>query len=378
MSQRELEEHGRYLADERKIAAYRAALAEVVNEGDVVLDLGAGTGLLGYLACEAGAGAVVAIDLGDIISLAKQITRDNGYAEKITHIKALSTEVELERLADVVVCDQIGGLVHDAGVLRCFADARRRLLAPGGRLVPASFGISVAPVTFPRARHAVDFWSGQPAGLNVAAARHLAENTEWRYKVEQADELVRLAPASELATFAADDEVSLECSATFSVEQAGRFDGILGWFTAQMSPSVVLTNDPWSPDRFDRWCNFYPALEPLELIVGDSVRFDLSIAPRLGIVSWSSVVQTSRGKGKAVRQSTFHGSFASAATVDGLVMNKPVHRGRTDVVAGLLDLIDGNRTQADLVSAVLRADGAGLLSEHAAEQFVRRLVALCR
>ena len=59
MSQSELAEHQGYLADERKIAAYRAALAEVVEPGDTVLDLGAGSGLLGYLACEAGAGTVV-------------------------------------------------------------------------------------------------------------------------------------------------------------------------------------------------------------------------------------------------------------------------------------------------------------------------------
>src|SRR5690606_16371178 len=126
MSHRVLDEHRRYLADERRTAAYRAALAEVVQPGDVVLDLGAGSGLLGYLACEAGAGSVIAVDGTDIVGLARRIAADNGYADRITHVRALSTELSLDEPVDVAVCDQVGGLVHDAGVLGCFADVRHR------------------------------------------------------------------------------------------------------------------------------------------------------------------------------------------------------------------------------------------------------------
>lgn len=376
MSQSELAEHRGYLADERKSAAYRAALAEVVRAGDTVLDLGSGTGILGYLACEAGAGSVVAVDRGDIVGLARRIAADNGYADRITHLHAMSTETELDTPADVAVCDQIGGLVHDAGILSCFADARRRLLAPDGRLVPSSFGIFLAPVTFDIGRQAVEFWSSKPSSIDVSAARSLAANTEWKYRIV-VDDVVRLSPGERLAGFSADHEDPIKGRVRFRVEQSGRLDGVLGWFDAQMSPSVTLTNDPWSSERFDRWCNFYPLAEAVDVGTDDEVRLALDIRPRLGIISWSTEVVRSDGRTERFRQSTFQSSFLTAATVDEYVLGRPVARtDRVEQIAAVLDLVDGSRTQADIVKALSDRVGAGFLSRAHLESFVRSVATL--
>ena len=63
----ELDQHRHFLKDEHRINAFRSAIAEVVRPGDVVVDLGSGTGVLGLLACQAGAGRVYSIDDGGII-----------------------------------------------------------------------------------------------------------------------------------------------------------------------------------------------------------------------------------------------------------------------------------------------------------------------
>lgn len=378
MSQSELAEHQGYLADERKIAAYRDALAEVVEPGDTVLDLGAGSGLLGYLACEAGAGVVVAVDQGDIVGTARQIAADNGYADRITHLQALSTELTLDHPVDVAVCDQIGGLVHDAGILTYFADARKRLLGHGARLVPASFRIFFAPVTFDRGRDGIEFWSSAPSSIDVSAARPLAANTEWRYNIA-AEDATALAASVEVAAIASDSEDAFGGTAAYEVIRDGRFDGFLGWFEASMSPSVTLTNDPWSPDRFSRWCNYYPIDTALDLGQGDRVRLEVDVRPRLGVVTWSTEVAPADGSLHRVRQSSFESSFLTSTTVDAASPTSPVPANRRlDLARAVLEMVDGERSRSDIVAALTAHVGDGFASAAHLERFVRDLTAVLR
>jgi ABC-type multidrug transport system fused ATPase/permease subunit len=76
----ELEEHRGYLADAVRLAAFREAICRQTRPGDVVLDLGTGTGILGMLACQAGATRVYAVDRGPILDAARQAARANGFA----------------------------------------------------------------------------------------------------------------------------------------------------------------------------------------------------------------------------------------------------------------------------------------------------------
>jgi protein arginine N-methyltransferase 1 len=378
MARRQLDEHRRYLADDKRAAAYRAALAEVVEPGDVVLDLGSGSGVLGYLACDAGAKSVIAVDQGDIVSLGRRIAADNGYADRITHIQALSVELELDAPVDVVVCDQIGGLVHDAGVLSCFADARQRLLAPGGRLVPAGFRVHLAPVTFDVGRQAIEFWASRPGGIDVGAARTLAVNTEWKYHVT-GDDLVALATGEELTSFPSDHPGPIGGTVGFEIDRAGRLDGFIGWFEARMSPSVTMTNDPWSPGRFDRWCNFYATDEAVEVRGGDEVSVQLDVRPRLGVVAWTTDVARQGGARRRMRQSTLHGSLMTGATLDHHALGRAVPDSeRLDLVRAVVDLIDGVRTEADIVGALGDRVGAGFASHAHLVKVVRDVVALAR
>jgi precorrin-6B methylase 2 len=369
----QLTEHQGYLADERRIAAYRAALAEIVQTGDVVLDLGAGTGILGYLACEAGAKAVIAVDRSDILETARRIAADNGYLDRITHIKALSTEAMLETLVDVVVCDQIGGMVHDAGVLSAFADARKRLLAPGGRFVPSSFRIFAAPVSCPDVRARLEFWSSAPASIDVSAVRPLAANTEWMLNLTAA-EMVRLADETELASFSSDHDAPISGTVEFEAKSAGAFDGFVGWFEAQLSPTVTLTNNPWSPDRFNRWCNFYPIDRAIDVANGERIRLTLDIRPQHRIVSWT-IDLLDRPDTRQVR----HSNFLTTSTTDLSSGTDPVpHNANIGLTRTILDLIDGTRTTKDIVESLSGEIGKSFVSRAHLESFVRKVTAVVR
>ena len=59
----------RMVSDRPRTDAFAAAIREVVKPGDVVLDVGTGTGILAMLAAKAGAREVHAIDATDIAAV---------------------------------------------------------------------------------------------------------------------------------------------------------------------------------------------------------------------------------------------------------------------------------------------------------------------
>ena len=74
-----IEFHRRMLGDQVRIAAFRSALAKVIRSGQTtVADLGAGTGILAFLARELGAREVWLYDPGPVLALAEHIARRNG------------------------------------------------------------------------------------------------------------------------------------------------------------------------------------------------------------------------------------------------------------------------------------------------------------
>src|SRR5690349_22020599 len=78
-----LSQHRTLLDDRVRTDAFASAIARVVRPGDVVLDLGSGTGVLAILACRAGARRVFAVEQGHIADVAAMLVKDNGCADRV-------------------------------------------------------------------------------------------------------------------------------------------------------------------------------------------------------------------------------------------------------------------------------------------------------
>ncbi|MEE9414925.1 MAG: 50S ribosomal protein L11 methyltransferase, partial [Acidimicrobiales bacterium] len=72
-----LSEHEEMLSDHVRVNTYHAAIHNAVKPGDVVLDLGTGTGLLAFMAVKAGAAKVYAVEHSDFIDVAREIAQHN-------------------------------------------------------------------------------------------------------------------------------------------------------------------------------------------------------------------------------------------------------------------------------------------------------------
>ncbi|HEY2016590.1 MAG TPA: 50S ribosomal protein L11 methyltransferase, partial [Bryobacteraceae bacterium] len=179
--------YGNMIDDRVRMGAYEAALRATVRPGSTVIDLGAGTGIFSLLACRLGAARVYAIEPGSAINLARCLAYDEGLADRIECIQEVSTRVALPEPADVIVADIRGTLPIFHNSLATMADARTRMLAPGGAIIPQRDTLFAAVVEMP------DFYStirrpwDHPAWqLDMRAARLSVLNSVHKVTATQA------------------------------------------------------------------------------------------------------------------------------------------------------------------------------------------------
>lgn len=304
MSYDELAEHSGYVKDAVKVAAYREALKRAISPGDVVIDLGSGSGLLGSLALEAGAARVIAVDSGAISLLATEVFTANGNADRVDVRRCNSRLLELDAPADVVVCDQIGGFAHEVGLTGVVKDLfDRGVLKPDARVVPSCFDLLVAPVSAPPPADPVEPWVSNTTGLDFTPFVTSAQNTPFRLT---ATEDWLLGDGVHAAQLDAKDTSTIAFEVECQIESDGVLTGILGYMRAHLDErdGVVLTNDPADPGRFNRWHLYHPVPDPFKVSAGDVVRTAFEINQLGELTNWNVTV------GDQTRSaSTFLGRF---------------------------------------------------------------------
>src|SRR5437764_9744196 len=100
-----LDQHRALLADSARTNAYAEAIGRVVRAGDVVLDLGSGSGVLAVLACRAGARKVYAVEQGHMADIAAMVVLNNGCRDRVEVLHARSHDVTLPEPADVLITE---------------------------------------------------------------------------------------------------------------------------------------------------------------------------------------------------------------------------------------------------------------------------------
>src|SRR5262249_972093 len=156
------------------------------------------------------------------------------------------------------------------------ADARGRLLKRDGVTIPSAIELWVAPVDVPEMWKRVTFWDTPVAGFDMTAGRSIALNTGYPVRLAVAELLgdaARLA-AIDLST-ATPERFGGEVSLT--VEHDGTLHGVGGWFRAQLSPTVTMTNSPLDTERINRRQVYFPIGRPVAVRRGDRIKATLHI-----------------------------------------------------------------------------------------------------
>ena len=268
-----LDYHRELISDPVRTDAFRSAIFRVVKPGDVVIDLGSGSGVLAFFACQAGAARVYAIEKQHVADAALVLAKQNGFADRVRVVHEYSLHAELPEQANVLVTETLGTFGLEEQILGLTLDARARLLRPDATLIPSSIALSAVPVELPEVfeRH-VGWWSEPRYGLDLSPARVFASNTLTTADIEPASYLA--APAEiaslDLATIETPDVHAL---ASFTAARNGILHGFGGWFTATLAEGIVLSN---ASPRATVWRQaFLPLEQPIAIPRGATIELEL-------------------------------------------------------------------------------------------------------
>lgn len=96
------------LIDEKRTKAFAKAIKRTVQKGDVVVDMGTGTGILALLAAKAGAKKVYAVEIDkNNIATLRDTFAINGYRDVIEVVEGSILEVSLPEKVDVIIGEMI-------------------------------------------------------------------------------------------------------------------------------------------------------------------------------------------------------------------------------------------------------------------------------
>lgn len=276
-----IESHHAMLMDSRRVGAYREAIVAAVRPGDVVVDLGTGSGILACLAAQAGARRVYAVEASPAIELARGMVEDNGLADRVSLIRGTIENLELPEPVDVIVSETMGSFLLQEGGLPAVLGARQRLLRPGGKIIPAEAAMFLAPVELGEFHHSwVEAWTHElpeQLGLGFDVLRQACLRSSIRRSLAQE---ALLAPPGQLCRIdllgGAPTDGSLRAELQFAIQRDAVLHGFAGSLEAKLWEGVSLKTHPGPATHWGQ--QVFP-LPGLEVAAGDRLTAQVEVQP---------------------------------------------------------------------------------------------------
>ncbi|KAL0758464.1 hypothetical protein Bca101_074614 [Brassica carinata] len=127
----------------------------------IVLDVGAGTGILSLFCAKAGAAHVYAVECSQMADTAKEIVKSNGFSDVITVLKGKIEEIELPvPKVDLIISEWMGYFLVYENMLDTVLYARNKWLVDGGIVLPDKASLYLTAIEDAHYKEdKVEFWN---------------------------------------------------------------------------------------------------------------------------------------------------------------------------------------------------------------------------
>ncbi len=347
-------DYGRMAADPVRMDAFCRAIARSVKPGSVVLDLGAGNGIMSILALRAGASRVHAVEPNDAVWLIPEIANENGLAGRVVVHQASSLDMDVPEPIDVVISDMRGALPLLEDNFPALLDVAERWLAPGGIIMPTRDELKVTLVDAPALAQRLEdsTRSFENLGIRASAVRRTIRNQVY------SDSIASLSASDVLtttATWATIDYhhvslANLEATVVLEATRGGVGRGLAAFFDTELVPGVRFTTAPGHSVVYHRL--YLPLLEEIVVEPGDRLVVTMRADVRGERIGWDTTHERAGASLRVQRQSTFLGEPSS---LEGLMRGSSTATPRVGSkgsrLGKMLLAMDGSRTVREIAEA---------------------------
>lgn len=220
----------------------RAILANSDDFKDkVVLDVGAGSGILSFFALQAGAKKVYAVEASSMAKHAQLLVQANSCVGKIEVLAGKIEEINLPEPVDIIISEPMGYMLFNERMLETYLHAKKWFKSPEqGRMFPSRGDLHVAPFTdaqlYMEQTNKANFWlSNDFHGVNLCALHAAATNEYFRQPIVDTFD-IRICMAKTIrhtVDFQKAHETDLHCiniPLEFISNQTGQIHGLAFWF----------------------------------------------------------------------------------------------------------------------------------------------------
>jgi SAM-dependent methyltransferase len=287
--------HRLMLTDLARGDAYRRAIEHVVTPDSIVLDMGAGSGILSFFAAAAGAKKVYAVERTSITRVTRELAEKNHLLNRIEIIQSDILNIQLPEKVDVLVSEWLGPFGVDENLLYPLLATRDRWLKADGKMLPERVTAWMAPAFDPVLDSEMFFWQSRPYGLDFEPVAHHSAN-EIRYSQQHlGPENLLAVPkpmwSTDLYAFTPENaKLPFRTSQSFVCTSESLMNSVVVWFDAEFVGGIMLACGPGAPKN--HWgSTVCPLKLPVQTGPGTEIRIDfaceLDDSPGRSFSNWS-------------------------------------------------------------------------------------------